>query len=95
MAVLPFDDAEIEALVSRLNAVMAKEETDIPGLGGNASDGEVAATPRETKGDLRRDEITQEIESKNDERKDGSVALLGIGRGDVEPVEWGRTKVLA
>jgi hypothetical protein len=95
MAALPFDSAEIEELVLRFNAVMAKEGTDIPDLGGNASDDEVAETLQETSGDLSRDEITQEIESMNDEQKDGLVALFWIGRGDAEPAEWEETKALA
>ncbi len=95
MVALPFDDARIEELVLRLNAVMTKEGTDIPDLGGNASDDEVAETMQETEGDLSRDEITQEIESMNDEQKDGLVALFWIGRGDAEPEEWEQTKALA
>ena len=95
MAALPFDSAEIEELVLRFNAVMAKEGTDIPDLGGNASDDEVAETLQETSGDLSRDEITQEIESMNAEQKDGLVALFWIGRGDAEPGEWEETKALA
>lgn len=95
MAALPFDSYEIEELVLRFNAVMAKEGTDIPDLGGNASDDEVAETLQETTGDLSRDEITQEIESMNDEQKDGLVALFWIGRGDAEPGEWEETKALA
>jgi hypothetical protein len=95
MATLPFDSAEIEKLVLRFNAVMAKEGTDIPDLGGNASDDEVAATLQETRGDLSRDEITQEIESMNEEQQDGLVALFWIGRGDSEPAEWEATKALA
>lgn len=95
MAALPFDDAEIEELVVRLNAVMAKEAMDIPDLGGNASDDEVAETLQETEGDLSRHEITQEIETMNDEQKDALVALFWIGRGNREPAEWEATKVLA
>jgi hypothetical protein len=95
MVALPFNDARIEALVLRLNAVMAKEATDIPDLGGNASDDEVAVTLQETEGDLSRDEITQEIESMNDEQQDALVALFWIGRGDREPAEWEATKALA
>ena len=95
MVALPFDSTKIEELVFRLNAVMAKEGTDIPDLGGNASDDEVAETLQETEGDLSRDEITQEIESMNDEQKDGLVALFWIGRGDAEPEEWEQTKALA
>lgn len=95
MAALPFDSARIEELVLRLNAVAAKEGSVIPDLGGNASDDEVAETLQETEGDLSRDEITQEIESMNDEQKDGLVALFWIGRGDAEPEEWEHTKALA
>jgi len=95
MAALPFDDAEIEQLVVRFNAVMAKEETDIPDLGGNAPDDEVPAMLQETAGDLSRDELTQEIESMNDEQQDALIALFWIGRGDAEPEEWEATKALA
>lgn len=95
MAELPFDDAEIEQLVVRFNAVMAKEQTDIPDLGGNATDDEVAATLQETRGDLSRDELTQEIENMNDEQQDALVALFWIGRGDAGPEEWEATKKLA
>ena len=95
MAALPFDSNKIEALVLRFNAVMAKEGTDIPDLGGNATDDEVAETLQETPGDLSRDEITQEIESMNDEQKDALVALFWIGRGDADPDEWQETRALA
>ncbi len=95
MAALPFDDARIEELVLRFHAVMAKEGMDISDLGGNASDDEVAVTMQETEGDLSRDEITQEIESMNDEQQDALVALFWIGRGDAEPAQWEQTKALA
>ncbi|WP_138936652.1 DUF3775 domain-containing protein [Roseovarius arcticus] len=95
MVALPFNTTRIEELVLRLNAVMAKEGAVISDLGGNATDDELAVTMQETKGDLIRDEITQEIESMNDEQKDGLVALFWIGRGDVEPAEWEQTKALA
>jgi len=95
MVALPFDSARVEELVLRFNAVMAKEATDIPDLGGNATDDEVAETLQETEGDLSRDEITQEIESMNDEQQDALVALFWIGRGDAEPAEWEQTKALA
>jgi hypothetical protein len=95
MAALPFDVAVIEELVLRLNAVSAKEETDFPDPGGNATDDPLADVLQETEGDLSRDEITQEIESMDDEQKDGLVALFWIGRGDAEPEEWEATKALA
>ena len=95
MVALPFNDTRIEELVLRFNAVMAKEGMDISDLGGNASDDEVAVTLQETAGDLSRNEITQEIESMNDEQQDALVALFWIGRGDSGPEEWEATKKLA
>jgi len=74
---------------------MAKEAMDISDLGGNASDDQVPANLQETQDDLSRDEITQEIESMNDEQKDALVALFWIGRGDAEPEQWEQTKALA
>jgi len=95
MPALPFDTSEIEELVLRFNAVMAKEGMDYGDLGGNPTDDAVSETLQETHGDLSRDEITQEIESMNDEQKDALVALFWIGRGDAEPAEWEATKALA
>ena len=95
MPALPFDVTEIEELVLRLNAVTAKEGVDVPDLGGNATDDAVAESLQEVKGDLSRDEITQAIESMNDEQKDALVALFWIGRGDSGPEEWEETKALA
>ncbi|WP_114964680.1 DUF3775 domain-containing protein [Alkalilacustris brevis] len=95
MAALPFNATRIEELVLRFNAVMAKEGTDISDLGGNATDDVVTATLQETEGDLSRNEITQEIESMNDEQQGALVALFWIGRGDAEPAAWEQTKALA
>jgi hypothetical protein len=95
MPALPFDVTEIEELVLRLNAVTAKEGVDVPDLGGNATDDAVAESLQEVKGDLSRDEITQAIESMNDEQKDALVALFWIGRGDSGPEEWEETMALA
>ena len=89
MAALPFDDAEIQELVLRFNAVTTKEGMDANDLGGNATDDKMAQTLQETPGDLSRDEITQQIESMNDEQNDALVAQIWIGRGDAEP---GRSK---
>lgn len=95
MAALPFNDARIEALVLRFNAVMAKEAMDISDPGGNASDDEVVVTMQETQGDLSHTEIAQDIDSMNDEQQDALVALFWIGRGDSDPEAWEQTKALA
>ena len=95
MAALPFATDDIEELILRLNAVTAQEAMDIPDPGGNATDDPVSDALQETAGDLSRDEITQQIESMDDEQKDALVALFWIGRGDAEPEEWEATKALA
>lgn len=38
MAALPLDSVEIEELVLRFNAVLAKQGADVSDLGGNATD---------------------------------------------------------
>jgi len=95
MIELPFDTTEIEALILRFKSIMAREGTDIPEPGGNASDDEVPEMLQETEGDLSRDEITQEIETMNDEQQDALVTLFWIGRGDVGAETWLETMALA
>jgi hypothetical protein len=95
MSELAFDPDTIDALILRLKSVMAREATDIPDPGGNASDDEIPEMLQETEGDLSRDEITQEIESMDDDQQDALVALFWIGRGDAEPEAWDETVALA
>lgn len=95
MIELPFDTTEVTMLIQRFKSVMAREGVDIPEPGGNASDDEVAEMLQETEGDLSRDEITQEIESMNDEQQDALVTLFWIGRGDVDAASWRETMTLA
>ena len=95
MAELVIDSGELEALILRMRALMAREETDIPDPGGNPSDDEVPAALQELSGDLTRNELVQEIEGLNDDQQDALVALYWIGRGDAEPEEWDSTLELA
>ncbi|MDT8856859.1 DUF3775 domain-containing protein [Paracoccaceae bacterium Fryx2] len=95
MADLAIDLEELGALVLRLKAVMAKEGMDFPELGGNASDDPIPEALQQTEGDLSQDEITQEIETMNDDQQDALVALFWIGRGDAEPEAWAETLELA
>lgn len=95
MPELPFDSEELEQLILRFNAVMAREENDIPDPGGNETDNEWPATLQETSGNLDRAEIAAEIEGMDDDQQDALVALFWIGRGDAEPEEWDATTALA
>ena len=95
MAEISIDSVELENLILRMRALMAREETDVSDPGGNPSDDEVPAALQELSGDLTRAELVQEIESLNDDQQDALVTLYWIGRGDAEPQEWDGTLVLA
>ncbi|WP_370318402.1 DUF3775 domain-containing protein [Oricola sp.] len=95
MADIAIDSAEIEGLILRMRALMAREENDVSDPGGNPSDDEVPAALQELSGDLTRAELIQEIEGLNDDQQDALVALYWIGRGDAEPQEWDNTIALA
>ena len=95
MADLVIDSGELEALIIRMRALMAREETDVSDLGGNPSDDEIPAVLQEMPGDLSRAELLQEIAGLNDDQQDALVALYWIGRGDAEPQEWDSTVALA
>ncbi|GAB4356427.1 MAG: DUF3775 domain-containing protein [Oricola sp.] len=95
MADIAIDSAELEGLIIRMRALMAREETDVSDPGGNPSDDEVPAALQELSGDLTRAELVQEIESLNDDQQDALVALYWIGRGDGEPQEWDNMVALA
>jgi len=92
---LEIDIDEMEALVLRFKSIMAREGMDVSDPGGNASDDEIPEMLQERAGDLSRDEITQEIETMNDDQQDALVALFWIGRGDAEAADWAETLVLA
>ena len=95
MADLGIDSDELEGLILRMRALMAREENDVSDPGGNPTDDEVPAALQELSGDLTRAELVQEIEGLNDDQQDALVALYWIGRGDAEPEEWDNTVALA
>lgn len=92
---LPFNDGELDDLILRLKSIMAREATDIPDPGGNATDDEIPAMLQETEGDLSRDELTQQIGSFYPDQQAALVALFWIGRGDAEASDWDDTLALA
>lgn len=95
MADIAIDSEELEGLILRMRALMAREETDVSDPGGNPTDDQVPAALQELSGDLTRAELVQEIEGLNDDQQDALVALYWIGRGDAEPQEWDATSELA
>lgn len=82
-------------LILNLRAVMAREETVSPDSGSNPTDDEGPAVLQETTDDLTRAEIEAEIEDLEPDQQAAIVALMWIGRGDMEPEEWDEARALA
>jgi hypothetical protein len=82
-------------LILNMRALMAQEELVSPDSGSNPSDDEGPATLQSTPDDLTRAEITAEIEDLEPDQQAELVALMWIGRGDMEPEEWQDALALA
>jgi hypothetical protein len=82
-------------LILNLRALMAQEELVSPESGSNPSDDEVPATLQDTPDNLTRAEIEGEIEDLEPDQQAELVALMWIGRGDMEPEEWREALELA
>ena len=78
----------LRSLILKLRAVMAQEELVSPDSGSNPSDDEGPATLQDSPDNLTRDEIAAEIEDLEPDQQAELVALMWIGRGDMEPEEW-------
>ncbi|MFO1141067.1 MAG: DUF3775 domain-containing protein [Amaricoccus sp.] len=82
-------------LILQFRAVMAQEELVSPDSGSNPSDDEGPATLQDSPDNLLRDEIAAEIEDLEPDQQAELVALMWIGRGDMEPEEWEEAVALA
>ncbi len=78
----------LRSLILKLRAVMAQEELVSPDSGSNPSDDEAAATLQESPDNLTRAEIVAEVEDLEPDQQAELVALMWIGRGDMEAEEW-------
>jgi hypothetical protein len=85
----------LRMLILKLRAVMAQEEEVSPDSGSNPSDDEGPATLQDTPDNLTRAEIEAEIEDLEPDQQAELVALMWIGRGDMEPEEWEEALALA
>ena len=85
----------LRTLILKLRAVMAQEELVSPDSGSNASDDEGPATLQDSPDNLIREEISVEIEDLEPDQQAELVALMWIGRGDMEPAEWDEAVELA
>jgi hypothetical protein len=95
MAELALNPEFLNNLILRLRALMAREETVSPDSGSNPTDDEGPATLQESPDDLTRAELETEIEDLEPDQQAELVALMWIGRGDLEPEEWDEALALA
>jgi hypothetical protein len=82
-------------LILTLRSLMAREEMVSPDSGSNPSDDERPATLQDNPDDLTRAELEAEIEDLEPDQQAELVALMWIGRGDMEPEEWAEALELA
>jgi hypothetical protein len=85
----------LRSLILKLRSLMAQEEEVSPDSGSNPSDDERPATLQDTPDNLTRAEVETEIEDLEPDQQAELVALMWIGRGDLEPEEWEDAKALA
>ena len=85
---ISIDPDYLHMLILKVRAVMAKEETDTPDPGGNATDDEIPVTMQELPDDLSREEVVEEIQGLDPNKQAELVALMWLGRGDGDPQEW-------
>jgi hypothetical protein len=85
----------LRSLILKLRAVMAQEELVSPDSGSNPSDDEGPATLQDSPDNLIRDEIEAEVEDLEPDQQAELVALMWVGRGDMEPEEWAEALELA
>ena len=82
-------------LILMLRSLMAQEEMVSPESGSNPSDDEVPATLQDSPENLTRAELEMSIEDLEPDQQAELVALMWIGRGDMEPEEWEEAVELA
>lgn len=85
---LTIDPDYLHMLILKVRAIMAKEETDTPDPGGNATDDEIPATIQQLPDDLSREEVVEEIQGLEPDKQAELVALMWLGRGDGDPQDW-------
>lgn len=85
---LTIDPDYLGMLIVKVRAVMAQEANVTPEPGGNPSDDEGPAVLQEHADDLSREEIVEEIEGFGPDKQAELVALMWLGRGDMEAEEW-------
>ena len=82
-------------LIVKTRGVQAQEPEVDPDSGSNPVDDKMWDVLQDSKDDLTREEIREEIQGLTEREQAELVALMWIGRGDAEPEEWEKTVELA
>ncbi len=85
----------LQSLILKTRALMAQEEMVSPDSGSNPTDDEGPAVLQESPDNPLRAELIGEIEDLEPDQQAELVALMWIGRGDMEPEEWDEAVALA
>jgi hypothetical protein len=90
---LPLD--YLAELIVKTRGLQAKEAEVDPDSGSNPVDDKMWDVLQDSRDDLTREEIREEIAALTEREQAELVALMWIGRGDAEPEEWEQTVQLA
>jgi hypothetical protein len=82
-------------LIAKVRGEQAKEGEVDPASGSNPVDDQMWDVLQDSRDDLTREEIIDEIAGLSEREQAELVALMWIGRGDAEPEEWEETVRLA
>lgn len=95
MVTLSLPSDYLARLIVKMRGLQAREgEVDVAS-GSNATDDNMIDAVQDTRGDLSREELREEIRGLNERQQAELVALLWTGRGDAEPESWEETVALA
>jgi hypothetical protein len=93
---LNLNPEDLRTLILNLRALMAQEEMVSPDSGSNPTDDEGGTSALQDSPDnLTREEIAAVVEDLEPDQQAELVALMWIGRGDMEPEEWNEAVALA
>lgn len=85
----------LRSLILKLRALMAQEDEVSPDSGSNPTDDERSAMLQDNADSLLRDEIFGQIEDLDPDQQAELVALMWVGRGDLEPEQWDEALTMA
>jgi hypothetical protein len=95
MVTLSLPSDYLARLIVKMRGLQAREGEVDERSGSNASDDRMIDAVQDTRGDLSREELREEIRGLNERQQAELVALLWTGRGDAEPEAWEETVALA